>query len=144
MKAAVLFISTLFVATGIVLPNFNHIITMLLLNILVNSALFNFNNCLYKTNYTLTEDQVTFYLFNRQSGDDELQITRKNLYLLNNSLPFVFLIHGYNRSHTQDWIEESTEEYLINGDYNVVQVDWSVPAAQTYDISSNLTKPVGR
>lgn len=104
----------------------------------------NITRCLYKTNYTVTEDQVNFYLHNRELGKNEQELTGKNLQQVNNKLPFVFLIHGYTRSHTTDWIEKATKEYLTKGDYNILQVDWSKPASQSYDISSNNTEPVGK
>lgn len=78
----------------------------------------------------VTEDQVTFFLHNRNYGDGEAQLTFQNLDIVNTSKPIFFLIHGKGATRNSTWYYETTDAYLAAGDYNVVQVDYSGPAGQ--------------
>lgn len=90
----------------------------------------------------VADDQVTFYLHSRKN-DVEIQLTDKNLNLVNSSQPTRFLIHGYTGSHYTGWFIQATDIYLSKGDYNVIQVDWAEPASHDFNTSANCTKPVG-
>lgn len=91
----------------------------------------------------VTEDQVTFFLYNRESYRNGVQLTDDNLNLVNKTKPLHFLIHGWIASRNTSWFIEATDAYLNKGDYNVIQVDWSEPASQPVEDSRNATKPVG-
>lgn len=90
----------------------------------------------------VTEDQVTFYLRNRELHN-KIKLTNNNLGLVNSSKPTRFLVHGWTGSHNTAWFAEATDAYLIKGDYNVIQVDWSEPANEEFYESANNTKAVG-
>lgn len=92
--------------------------------------------------YDVTENQVTFFLSNREQNS-KVQLTDQNLSLLNSSKPTRFLVHGWTGSHNTTWFAEATEAYLFKGDYNVIQVDWSEPASEEFYVSANNTKAVG-
>lgn len=83
------------------------------------------------TTYEEANDQVTFYLRNKELGDAEIQLTFENLNVVDVSKPIYFLSHGWMGSRNASWVVEATEAYLSTRDYNVVQVDWSGPASQT-------------
>lgn len=91
----------------------------------------------------MTENQVTFYLRNREV-DNAVQLTNENLDLVNSSKPIRFLIHGWLAARNTTWYIEATDAYLNKGDYNIIQVDWADPASHEYDFSANCTKPVGK
>lgn len=91
----------------------------------------------------MTEDQVTFYL-RTKNNNTEAQITNENFSNLDAKKEFIFIIHGWTSTHYSEWIQNLTKAYLEKYDYNVIQVDWKVPAAQSEYVSAANTKQVGQ
>lgn len=91
--------------------------------------------------YVVEEDEVTFYLYTRNSG--ETQITANNFDAIDPSKTFHFIIHGWVANHELQWIQSMTDAYLEQNDCNVIQVDWRKPAAQLVYVSARNTKDVG-
>lgn len=74
--------------------------------------------------------------------DVEVQLTNETLSLVNSSKPTRFLIHGWIAARNTTWFIDATDAYLIKGDYNVIQVDWSEPASQ--DDALGCVESVGK
>lgn len=87
------------------------------------------------------ENHVNFYLHTRNSA--EIRITESNFYSIDASKTFYFIIHGWIANHEIHWVQNMTEAYLEQSDCNVIEVDWSVPAAEPIYVSANNTKGVG-
>lgn len=92
--------------------------------------------------YVVYEDDVTFFLHTR--NDIEVQITNNTLSKIDGTKKFVFIIHGWQASHNKTYFAKMTAALLRKEDLNVIQVDWSKPAAVSdHDIAANNTKAVG-
>lgn len=79
----------------------------------------------------MQEDEIYFLLYNRNVSG--LILTKETLCSVNPNLEVKILVHGKGAS-VAGWVEELTETYLKLGDYNVIQVDWSILSAQGVDI----------
>lgn len=93
--------------------------------------------------YEVSDDDVTFFLRTRESGEREVQLSLNNLEELDVRKPTYFLVHGKGASRNSSWYDEVTEAYLKKGDYNVVQVDYSRPASQEEEAAVRDAKFVG-
>lgn len=94
------------------------------------------------SSYTVTEDEVTFYLRARDNG--ELQIKNDTLSNIDCTKNFTFIIHGWKDSHNETYIVDMTAALLESEDLNVILVDWSKPAAvKDHDLAANNTKGAG-
>lgn len=90
---------------------------------------------------TVTPDQVTFYLYTR--GSNAKVINKANVQTVP-SKPTIIVTHGYTDNSNLTWIQNITQTYLQKGDYNVITVDWHVPAFLDYATSARNTRPVGK
>lgn len=89
----------------------------------------------------INPDEVTFFLFTEDSNNTEL--FDDNLNEIDITLPIVLIIHGWVDNSNDSWVERLTEAYLIQGDSNVITVDWSPIANLSYFVSVADVKLVG-
>lgn len=87
-------------------------------------------------------DDVTFFLSTR-NNPSPTQISN-NIKEVDVAKGTKILIHGWLESHNRTWYEKLTEEYLQNGDLNVIQVDWQRVARSSYVSSAQNCKLVGQ
>lgn len=57
--------------------------------------------------------------------------------------PFKFIVHGWIENSRRRWYGNITREFLTKGDFNIIQVDWEIPARTAYIYSAMNTKLVG-
>lgn len=94
------------------------------------------------SSYTVTQDEVTFYLHARNCSG--VQITDDTFTSIDGSKSFSFIIHGWQASHNKTYVDDMTTAFLEQSDINVIQVDWSKPAAvEDHDVAANNTRGVG-
>ncbi|CAH0555128.1 unnamed protein product [Brassicogethes aeneus] len=86
------------------------------------------------------ESDVSFYLYTKNLSGIKVNYTLTEV--LNTSKPFKFIIHGYIENHKRLWYKNMTTEYLINGDFNIIQVDWERPSRFSYISSAFNTRYV--
>lgn len=84
---------------------------------------------------------MTFYLRTRDTASTF--VTDEFFTSINPNKHFNFIIHGWVASHSEEWVQNLTRAYLEKDDCNVIQVDWSQPAAQSEYVSASNTKRVG-
>ncbi|KAF2887984.1 hypothetical protein ILUMI_18189 [Ignelater luminosus] len=94
-------------------------------------------------NIFVNEDDVKFYLYNRENHLEPILITKNNLNALESNKSVKLVIHGFFENARRDWYKNMTREYLKKDDFNIIQVDWSKPASSGYSISAGNTKYVG-
>lgn len=93
--------------------------------------------------YTVTEQEVQFFLYTREQ--QEVEVTKETINLITaTDRNFHFLTHGHHGSHHDDWYQPLTNAYLAREDCNVIQIDWAQPANQYHYIGANNTRGVGR
>lgn len=85
---------------------------------------------------------MTFYLYTDEVNDIELG--EDNLYVVDVTLPSVFIIHGWEATSNNSWVLNLTNAYLATGEYNIIAVNWSPIAEQFYPISVAEAKEVGK
>lgn len=96
----------------------------------------------HKLNFrSVRDEEVTFYLYNYANNGTLL--TGDNLDVVDVSLPFVFIIHGWTSAANDTFVSELTDAFLSKGDYNIIPVDWSTPADDFYTQSAEYTQDVG-
>ncbi|RZF36787.1 hypothetical protein LSTR_LSTR014804, partial [Laodelphax striatellus] len=96
--------------------------------------------------------RVSFFLFTRANPIEgqqvEIGLRGKNSISLshyNSSRPSKILIHGYNGHKYLDLLMDIKTEYLLEGDYNVLTVDWrSLSARPCYPLAAINTKHAGK
>lgn len=66
-----------------------------------------------------------------------------NLDYVDLSLPLAFIIHGWEDDSNDTWVEDLTDLYTKNGEYNVITVDWAEPADMFYVASVEDVRAVG-
>lgn len=79
--------------------------------------------------------EVTFELFTKDNTEKPIILTVDSILSDNikKDIPWKFLIHGWTTSpSTSPWFNIHKTNYFQKGDYNVVFVDWSKPAGQSY------------
>ncbi|XP_046738807.1 pancreatic lipase-related protein 2-like isoform X2 [Diprion similis] len=94
------------------------------------------------------ENEVVFYLFTK-ANTDTAQVLRvgdvKSVVesSFDSEWPTKVMIHGWTDSIDSRWYITYRENYLANGNFNLIFVDWSSPAGREYFTSAKLTRPVG-
>ncbi|XP_030852779.1 pancreatic triacylglycerol lipase isoform X2 [Strongylocentrotus purpuratus] len=53
------------------------------------------------------------------------------------------ITHGFTQSSSVSWMEEMVDEFLVQGDYNVIRVNWQRGALGVYGVSAANTRIVG-
>ncbi|XP_041480797.1 pancreatic triacylglycerol lipase-like isoform X1 [Lytechinus variegatus] len=53
------------------------------------------------------------------------------------------ITHGFSQSSSVAWMREMVDQFLIEGDFNVIRVDWQRGAIGAYGISAANTRVVG-
>lgn len=95
----------------------------------------------WKLNFSLLRPQdVEFYLVVHPSTKEKFG----NNTTVNVLKPFKFIIHGWIENSRRRWYGKITKEFLTKGDFNVIQVDWEIPARMAYISSAMNTKFVGK
>lgn len=84
--------------------------------------------------YSLSDNDVTYHLYTpaNPTAAKDFKIGGVATSGINAKLPFKILIHGWQASVDVDWYAGVVAEYLKKGEYNVIAVDWSGPAAAMY------------
>ncbi|XP_063218396.1 lipase member H-like [Bacillus rossius redtenbacheri] len=103
------------------------------------------SECESKVVTNITAKNVTFYLFT--SRNPKVPTVMKindsaSLGHFNASLSTVVAVHGQN-GHGRG-LDAIPHGYLSKGSYNVIEMDWSGPAAGVYDNVKYLIEPVGK
>lgn len=83
---------------------------------------------------------ITFYKLSRTSQKEIFTDNSE----LDMSKPFKFLIHGWIENNRRTWYQKIADELLINGDFNVIEVDYENPARSAYISSAANSKLVGK
>ncbi|GLV32690.1 uncharacterized protein CBL_00603 [Carabus blaptoides fortunei] len=94
----------------------------------------------------ITED-IHFCHYTRENPNkcNELTIIDTLSDKINRTNPWKFFIHGWTTSpQVSPWFHTGIEAYLKRGDYNIVFVDWSKPANQSYQVSVASANPSGK
>lgn len=92
---------------------------------------------------SVSPDEVNFFYFS--SDENNTQITADDgLEVVDVSLPIAFIIHGWEDDSNDTWVEDLTDLYVKNGEYNVITVDWAEPADMFYVASVEDVKSVGK
>ncbi|XP_018564389.1 phospholipase A1-like [Anoplophora glabripennis] len=86
------------------------------------------------------DDEVTYLLLTRSLREGKIVTNETNIDL---DKPTKIIIHGWIANMRRSWYKVITEEFLKNGDYNVVQVDWEKPARSAYVSSAANAKFIG-
>jgi len=88
---------------------------------------------------------MEFRLYTRAYVDEWSIITRTDKLpeQFNSSNPTVFIVHGYQSSGGEDWLNEIRTNILQQEDSNVIQVDWSAGAKGRYSHPASNTRTVG-
>lgn len=81
----------------------------------------------------MQEEDITFYLYTRNQS--EVQITLKNIHVIDTTKDLRFVIHGWNATHNATWVIQLTEAFLQAEDLNVILVDWTQVAVQSGDVA---------
>lgn len=92
----------------------------------------------------VTEDDVTFYLFNKTSKTDPIVLTKDNVTALSKTKQLKVVIHGYFEHGLKKLYTDIKDQYLLSYDYNVILVDWEGPALKMYMESAANTRLVGK
>lgn len=71
-------------------------------------------------------------------------LTPDNLKGANFTKRSIFLCHGWTESRNKTWYEDLKNAILEKYDVNVVQVDYSKPAANRYPVAVFLSKSIGK
>lgn len=91
----------------------------------------------------LLETDVGFFLTNRLHSN--IYVNELNTRKIDALKPVKFIVHGWNEGiNFNDWYGRLIKALLRQGDYNVIAVDWSVPATKPYAISAQNTLAVGK
>jgi len=61
----------------------------------------------------------------------------------NPNRPTKMISHGFLENGFVTWINDMRREYLINGDYNVIQIDWGGGSFLPYSLATANTRVVG-
>lgn len=101
----------------------------------------------FPVNYSLanaSKSDVTYRLFTNTLPNG-IHLTENNIHEanINKDLPTKILIHGWNANIKSLWYEACRKEYFKHGEYNVIDVNWVIPANKEMPISSANVKPVG-
>lgn len=85
-------------------------------------------------------EDITYYSITRSTSKETFTIKSA----INKSKPFKFIIHGWIENNRRHWYETITKKFLEKGDFNIIQVDWELPARTAYVSSAANTKMVGK
>lgn len=91
----------------------------------------------------VTENDVTFYLFNQTFKDEPLILSEENLNTLSKNKKLVIIIHGYIENGLKFSYVGIKDAYLEKNDYNVILADWQEPASKVYSVSAANTRFIG-
>lgn len=84
------------------------------------------------------------FYFSRDYPTEKKPLTSDNfLEIIETSKPIKFFIHGWGESSEKAYFQQLTQEYLINADVQIVQVDWNTLASKPYLQAVENTKIVG-
>lgn len=116
------------------------------------SYLFNYiryiNKNILKYGFNIVNSSfISYRLVTRELNGTYILISDSNLTSQNyikTENPFKILIHGYTDTANVYYYGDMTREYLIKGDINVIQVDWSRLANSFYPVVAGNSRDVGR
>lgn len=91
----------------------------------------------------VTPEDVDFYLNTRSDSYNDYRFDESKLYSLDPSKPLKYIVHGWMENGRKARYKDMAEEFLRNGDYNVMRVDWYKPALYSYPASAQSTRGVG-
>lgn len=91
----------------------------------------------------MNASEITYYLFTKDNVNNYVQLDTSNIEKLSTTKPVVFLIHGWTENRRRQWYSDLKNAILENNDVNVIQVDYSRPAAENYFAAVYLASQVG-
>lgn len=90
------------------------------------------------------ESQVTYTLFRNAADKTGTNITARNVQEagIDRSLETIIITHGFTSSVTAPWFSEMRDNFFQIGEYNIIFLDWRVPANQSLFVALANVKPV--
>ncbi|KAK4886683.1 hypothetical protein RN001_002954 [Aquatica leii] len=92
---------------------------------------------------TTANFSINYYLYTNENITQPVLLTPSTYYQVSIKHPTKIVVHGYYETAEKIWYQNLTNEYLLKGNFNVIQVDWSHLAFDNYKISSQNTQIVG-
>lgn len=92
----------------------------------------------------VSEKDVTYAVRTPQNPKNKNFIQPLDTSKLNPSYPVVMITHGWTDAGDASWIQNLTNAYLEQGNYNIIAVNWHKPADENYVSSAANTKSVGK
>ncbi|XP_044736013.1 pancreatic lipase-related protein 2-like [Chrysoperla carnea] len=94
--------------------------------------------------FSVSKD-VTLNLYRRQDPDYPFTLTMDNYQNapLNSTLKTEIIVHGWLNDADRLWVLRMKDKYFLNGDYNVIVVDWDKYAKWEYTLATYKVKPIG-
>lgn len=88
--------------------------------------------------------EINYYLYTLEHLNVPVLINDGNLHEINKSKEFKYIIHGWLSSARDENIIALKDSYFIKNDYNVILVDWEMPAYKPYYVAVKNTEAVGK
>lgn len=93
----------------------------------------------------IDQDDVSYYLYTNNSGENYIYLNEDNLDSLNNSNKVIFFIHGWKDSRTASlWYQPLRKILLEKEDVSVIEVDYERIANLFYPVAAALANKVGK
>lgn len=92
----------------------------------------------------MSETDVTYAVRTPQDPKNKNFVQPIDTSKINPSYPVIFITHGWTDEGNASWVQNLTNAFFEQGNYNIIAVNWRKIAKQNYVAAAGNTKDVGK